>query len=66
VAVVLHERPEDVDGFAAAVLRLAGEPELQGSLAAARRSRVERPFTLERQAEGIDAAYRAAPAGAGG
>lgn len=51
---------EDVDGLAAAVLRLAGEPALRASLGAAGRRRVERLFTLERQAEGIDAAYRAA------
>jgi glycosyltransferase involved in cell wall biosynthesis len=50
----------DVDGIAAAVVRLAGEPELRASLGAAGRRRVERLFTLERQAEGIDAAYRAA------
>jgi glycosyltransferase involved in cell wall biosynthesis len=51
---------EDVDGIAAAVLRLAGEPDLRAVLGAAGRRRVERLFTLERQAEGIDAAYRAA------
>jgi glycosyltransferase involved in cell wall biosynthesis len=50
----------DVDGIAAAVVRLAGEPELRASLGAAGRRRVERLFTLERQAEGVDAAYRAA------
>jgi glycosyltransferase involved in cell wall biosynthesis len=55
--------PEDVEGIAAAVLRLASEPDLRASLGAAARRRVERLFTLERQAEGIDAAYRAALAG---
>jgi glycosyltransferase involved in cell wall biosynthesis len=55
--------PEDVDGFAAAVVRLAAEPGLRASLGAAGRRRVERLFTLERQAEGIDAAYRVALAG---
>jgi glycosyltransferase involved in cell wall biosynthesis len=51
---------EDVDAIVAAVVRLAGEPDLRASLGAAGRRRVERLFTLERQAEGIDAAYRAA------
>jgi glycosyltransferase involved in cell wall biosynthesis len=49
----------DVEGVAAAVLRLAREPGLRAELGAAGRERVERMFTLERQAEGIDAAYRA-------
>ncbi len=55
---------EDVDGIAAAVVRLAHQPDLRASLGAAGRRRVEQLFTLERQAEGIDAAYRAALAGA--
>ena len=55
--------PEDVDGIAAAVIRLAAEPDLRASLGAAGRRRIERLFTLERQAEGLDAAYRAALAG---
>ena len=54
---------EDVDGIAAAVVRLAGEPDLRASLGTAGRRRVERLFTLERQADGIDAAYREALAG---
>jgi glycosyltransferase involved in cell wall biosynthesis len=56
---------EDVDGIAAAVVRLAGEPDLRLALGAAARRRVERLFTLERQAEGLDAAYRAAQAATG-
>ena len=44
--------------MAAAVLRLAREPGSAGELGAAGRERVERMFTLERQADGIDAAYR--------
>jgi glycosyltransferase involved in cell wall biosynthesis len=55
---------EDVEGIAAAVVRLADQPDLRASLGAAGRRRVERLFTLERQAEGIDAAYRGALAGA--
>jgi glycosyltransferase involved in cell wall biosynthesis len=51
--------PEDVEGIAAAVLRLAGAPELRDSLGAAARRRVERLFTLERQADGLERAYRA-------
>ena len=52
--------PEDVRGLAAAVLRLAGDPGLRARLGAPGRERVEGLFTLERQADGIDAAYRAA------
>ncbi len=52
--------PEDVRGLAAAVLRLAGDPGLRARLGASGRERVEGLFTLERQADGIDAAYRAA------
>lgn len=51
---------EDVDGFANAVVRLVGEPGLRESLGAAARRRVERLFTLERQADGLDRAYRTA------
>jgi glycosyltransferase involved in cell wall biosynthesis len=51
---------DDVDGFAQAVLRLAGAPELRESLGTAARARVADMFTLERQAEGLDRAYRAA------
>jgi glycosyltransferase involved in cell wall biosynthesis len=51
---------EDVEGFAQAVLRLAEAPDLRRSLGAAARERVERLFTLERQADGLDRAYRAA------
>jgi glycosyltransferase involved in cell wall biosynthesis len=52
--------PEDVAAVADAVLRLAQSPELRASLGAAARRRVERQFTLERQAEGLDCVYRAA------
>lgn len=56
--------PEDAAGVAAAVERLAGAPELRASLGAAARRRVQRLFTVERQAEGLDAAYRTALSGA--
>jgi len=52
--------PEDVEALAAAVLRLADSPDLRASLGAAARRRVERRFTLEQQAEGLDRVYRAA------
>ena len=52
--------PEDVDAIAAAVLRLAESPALRESLGASARHRVERLFTLERQGDGLDRAYRAA------
>jgi glycosyltransferase involved in cell wall biosynthesis len=51
---------EDVDGIAAAILKLAGSPSLRASLGTAARQRVQRMFTLERQADGLDHAYRAA------
>jgi glycosyltransferase involved in cell wall biosynthesis len=51
---------EDAEGVAAAVVRLAGAPELRASLGAVARRRAESLFTLERQAEGLDRAYRAA------
>jgi glycosyltransferase involved in cell wall biosynthesis len=51
---------EDVDGIAAAVMRLAAAPEMRDALGAAGRRRVERLFTLEQQAEGLDRAYREA------
>jgi glycosyltransferase involved in cell wall biosynthesis len=51
---------EDVEATSSAVERLADSPELRASLGAAARSRVERLFTLERQAEGLDRAYRSA------
>jgi glycosyltransferase involved in cell wall biosynthesis len=52
--------PEDVEAISGAVLRLAGSPELRRSLGAAARRRVERIFTLERQADGLEGAYRRA------
>jgi glycosyltransferase involved in cell wall biosynthesis len=51
-------RSEDIEGFAAAVLRLAEQPELRETLGAAGHRRVGRNFTLARQAEGLDRAYR--------
>jgi glycosyltransferase involved in cell wall biosynthesis len=51
---------EDVAGVAAAVERLAGAPDLRASLGAAARRRVQRLFSVERQAEGLDGAYRLA------
>ena len=51
--------PDDVDGFANAVRRLAADPDLRGALGEAGRRRRERLFTLERQAEQLEAAYLA-------
>jgi glycosyltransferase involved in cell wall biosynthesis len=50
----------NVAALAAAVLQVAEGPALRERLGAAGRRRVEALFTLERQAQGIDAAYRAA------
>jgi glycosyltransferase involved in cell wall biosynthesis len=58
--------PDDVGGFADAVRRLAADPGLRASLAEAARRRRERLFTLERQAEQLDAAYRSTLAAARG
>ncbi len=52
--------PGDVRGLAAAVRRLADQPKLRAELGASGRRRVERMFTVEAQAEGLDRAYRAA------
>jgi glycosyltransferase involved in cell wall biosynthesis len=52
--------PGDADAIAAAVLRLAESPDLRASLGAAARRRVERTFTLERQAAGLERLYYAA------
>jgi glycosyltransferase involved in cell wall biosynthesis len=49
---------EDADGVAAAVRRLAERPELRESLGNAGRRRVGRLFTLERQADQLEGAYR--------
>jgi glycosyltransferase involved in cell wall biosynthesis len=46
------------------VLRLAEAPDLRASLGAAARSRRDRLFTLERQAEQLDAVYRSTLAAA--
>lgn len=48
---------EDVEGFANALRRLVAEPGLRASLGEAGRRRRERLFTLERQAEQLDAVY---------
>jgi glycosyltransferase involved in cell wall biosynthesis len=50
----------NVAALAAAVLQVAEGPALRERLGAAGRRRVEALFTLERQAQGIDAAYRTA------
>jgi glycosyltransferase involved in cell wall biosynthesis len=52
--------PGDADAIAAAVLRLAESPDLRASLGAAARRRVERRFTLERQAAALERVYYAA------
>jgi glycosyltransferase involved in cell wall biosynthesis len=52
--------PADANAIAAAVLRLAESPDLRASLGAAARRRVERMFTLERQAAGLERLYHAA------
>jgi glycosyltransferase involved in cell wall biosynthesis len=54
--------PENVDALADAVLKLADSPVLRAALGAAGRRRVERLFTLERQADELDRVYRAAVA----
>jgi glycosyltransferase involved in cell wall biosynthesis len=51
--------PGDVDGLVAAIRRLADSPSLRRSLGAAARRRRERLFTLELQAEQLEAAYLA-------
>lgn len=51
---------EDVDGTAAAIVRLVDSPQLRSRLGSAARSRVVDRFTLERQAEGLAHAYQAA------
>jgi glycosyltransferase involved in cell wall biosynthesis len=58
--------PDDVEGFADAVRRLAADPSLRASLGDAGRRRRKRLFTLERQAEQLDAAYRSTLAAARG
>lgn len=52
--------PQDSEGLAQAVTRLIDGAELRAALGAAGRTRVERLFTLERQADGLDEAYRMA------
>jgi glycosyltransferase involved in cell wall biosynthesis len=60
VGAGLIVEPEDADAIAAAVLRLAESPDLRASLGAAARRRVERRYTLEQQAEGLERVYYAA------
>ena len=48
---------EDVGALSEAVLKLAREPRLRAEMGIAGRSRVEREFTLEQQAEGVHGAY---------
>jgi glycosyltransferase involved in cell wall biosynthesis len=50
----------DAEAIAAAVLRLAESPELRASLGAAARRCVERRFTVEQQAAGLERVYYAA------
>lgn len=57
---VLVDR-EDPHGLAEAITSMAQQPyEVRASMGAAARERVRRNFTLERQAEGLSQAYRAA------
>ena len=54
-------RPDDPAALAAAIVEIAALPAGErAALGAAARQRVATEFTLERQVEGIDAAYRAA------
>jgi glycosyltransferase involved in cell wall biosynthesis len=54
---------DDVEGLAGAIVELARDPERRERMGAAGRARVAETFTLERQAEAVDRAYRAAMAG---
>lgn len=54
--------PDDPGSLARAVASLIASPERRAELGAAGRRRVERELSFERQAEGIDLAYRAAVA----
>jgi glycosyltransferase involved in cell wall biosynthesis len=54
---------DDPRGLAAAIVRLAHDPDGRSRMGAAGRARVAREFTLERQVEAIDRAYRRAAAG---
>ena len=48
---------EDPEALAAAILELAGDPDRRKAMGAAGRARVQRDFTLEKQAEAVHSAY---------
>lgn len=50
---------EDAAGLASAILDLADQPDVRATMGAAGRARVAEHFTLERQADALDAAYEA-------
>jgi glycosyltransferase involved in cell wall biosynthesis len=54
---------DDVQGLTAAILELARDLDRRERMGAAGRARVESSFTLERQAEAVDRAYRETAAG---
>lgn len=58
--------PDDPHGLAETIIRLHGDGKLRAELGHAARRRVREEFPLERQADGIDRAYEATIAGAGG
>ena len=57
--------PEDPDALAEAITKLVYDRDARRAMGAAGRRRVERLFTVERQAEGMHEAYLAALAGGG-
>ena len=57
--------PEDPDGLAQAIAKLVYDRDARRAMGAAGRQRVERLFTVERQAEGMHKVYLAALAGGG-
>ena len=52
--------PDDVDAMAVALRRLAGEPATRAAMGRSGRERVERLFTIEKQADGVRRAYERA------